>query len=42
MELDDVVGASGGKETKYIRVEESSGTIHGHPITEEEFRKLTK
>ncbi len=42
MELDDVVGASGGKETKYIRVEESGGTIHGHPITEEEFRKLTK
>lgn len=42
MELDNVVGASGGKETKYIRVEESGGTIHGHPITEEEFRKLTK
>ncbi len=42
MEFDDVIGASGGKETKYIRVEESSGTIHGHPITEDEYKKLIK
>ena len=42
VELDDVIGACEGRETKYIRVEESVGTIHGHPITEAEYKKLTK
>lgn len=42
MKFNDVIGASVGKETKYIRVEESGGTIHGHPITEDEYKKLTK
>lgn len=40
MEFDEIIGASGGKETRYVRVEMSSGTIHGHPITEEEYRAL--
>lgn len=42
MELQEEVGASGGKSSKWVRVEESAGTIHGHPITEAEFRRLTK
>lgn len=42
MELDDVIGASGGSETNYMRVEMSGGTIHGHPITKAEYLKLTK
>ena len=42
MEFSDEVGASGGKGSKWVRVEESGGTIHGHPITESEFLKLTK
>lgn len=40
--FDHVVGASDGKETKYMRVEYSGGTIHGHPITEAEYKKHTK
>ncbi|MBD2871222.1 RHS repeat domain-containing protein [Paenibacillus arenilitoris] len=40
--FDQVVGASDGKETQYIRVEHSGGTIHGHPITVAEYKKLTK
>ncbi|PSL47547.1 RHS repeat-associated protein [Chitinophaga niastensis] len=40
--FDDIIGASEGKETKYVRVEHSANTIHGHPITEAEFKKLTK
>lgn len=40
--FDQIVGASLGKETQYIRVEYSGGTIHGHPITEAEYKKLTK
>ena len=27
---------------KKMRVEESAGTIHGHPITEKEYKKLLK
>ena len=42
MEFDEVIGASLGKETKYMRVEFSSGTIHGHPITKSEYNKLLK
>jgi RHS repeat-associated protein len=36
------IGASAGKPSRWVRVEESGGTIHGHPITEQEFQKLTK
>lgn len=39
-EFENVIGASGGKETRYVRIENSNGTIHGHPITENEYRKL--
>lgn len=42
MEFDDIIGASAGAETKYMRVEMSGGTIHGHPITESEYKKLIK
>ncbi|MFS1512525.1 hypothetical protein VQL36_08825 [Chengkuizengella sp. SCS-71B] len=42
MEFDYVVGAKYGKHTKYVRVEWTEGTIHGHPITKDEFRKYTK
>ena len=36
------IGASEGKSSRWMRVEESGGTIHGHPISEAEYRKLTK
>lgn len=36
------IGASGGKSSRWVRVEESGNAIHGHPITQQEFRKLTK
>ena len=36
------IGASGGKSSSWVRVEESGGVIHGHPITQQEFQKLTK
>ena len=39
---DKVIGACNGKETMYVRVENSSNTIHGHPITKEEYLKLSK
>lgn len=39
---DRVIGASNGKETSYIRIENSAGTIHGHPITEAEYFKLLR
>gem|GEM_PF-5835799 len=42
MGFDDVIGASAGAETKYMRVEMSGGTIHGHPITKAEYKKLIK
>lgn len=41
-ELPDEIGASAGKSSRWVRVEESGGTIHGHPITEQEYKKLTK
>ncbi|MCU6238921.1 hypothetical protein KWH75_17800 [Morganella morganii] len=37
-----VIGASEGKESQWIRVEYSAGTIHGHSISLNEFRKLSK
>ncbi|WP_240891019.1 RHS repeat-associated core domain-containing protein [Pseudomonas sp. TMW22091] len=41
-EFESDIGASGGKTSRWIRIELSAKTIHGHPITEQEFRKLTK
>jgi len=46
MEFNRVVGASEGKEVRWVRVEETGGpdsrVIHGHPITYEEYRDLIK
>jgi hypothetical protein len=42
MEFADEIGASGGSSSRWVRVEESGGTIHGHPITLAEFLKLTR
>ena len=39
---DEVIGATGGKETQYIRIENSANTIHGHPISESEYLKLLR
>ncbi|MDQ2088143.1 RHS repeat-associated core domain-containing protein, partial [Herbivorax sp. ANBcel31] len=39
---DHIVGAKQGIETPYIRVELSSNTIHGHPITPQEFLDLVR
>ena len=41
-EYDHVIGASGGQETKYVRIENSANTIHEHPITASEYKKLTR
>ena len=38
----DIIGATGGKETQYIRIENSANTIHGHPISKSEYLKLLK
>ncbi|WPQ60685.1 polymorphic toxin-type HINT domain-containing protein [Chitinophaga sancti] len=38
-----VIGASEGKETQYLRVElASDGSVHGHPITDVDYRKYLK
>ncbi|MFC5401490.1 RHS repeat domain-containing protein [Cohnella soli] len=42
LKYDDVVGAYLGKETNYVVVKESGGTIHGHPISEEEAKAYLK
>ncbi len=39
---DEIIGATGGKETQYVRIENSANTIHGHPISESEYLKLLK
>ena len=41
-EYDEIIGACSGKETRYVRIEYSGGVIHGHPITEREYKKLIK
>jgi hypothetical protein len=41
-EYETVIGASEGKPSRWIRLELSARTIHGHPISEIEFRRLTK
>jgi RHS repeat-associated protein len=40
--LPGIIGASEGKETNLVRVECSQGIIHGHPISQREYAKLTK
>jgi len=42
IDMGKTIGANDGKETRYMRVELSANTIHGHPISEEAFKKLTK
>ena len=39
---DRVVGASAGEEVRCVRVELSSGNLHGHPITPEEYQDLLR
>lgn len=41
---EEIIGATKGKETKYMRVEltESTGELHSSPIDLEQFNKLTK
>ncbi|WP_129716406.1 RHS repeat-associated core domain-containing protein [Pedobacter sp. SYP-B3415] len=39
---EEVIGASEGREATKMRIEMSANTIHGHPISDAEFRKLTK
>ncbi len=41
-DMGEIIGASEGKPSQWIRVEYSGGTIHGHPISLNEFKKLTK
>lgn len=41
-EFQDVIGASEGKPSRWVRVEETKGTIHGHPISHAEFKRLTR
>ncbi|WP_338552524.1 hypothetical protein [Paenibacillus sp. KS-LC4] len=43
MKFEDVIGANGGKETVYMRVEMNSvGEIHGHPISEATYKSYLK
>lgn len=41
-DMGETIGASEGKASQWIRVEESGGTIHGHPISLKEYLRLTK
>ncbi|MBR6149646.1 MAG: hypothetical protein IKQ25_00040 [Lachnospiraceae bacterium] len=40
--FETTIGAVNGRETVYVRIENSSNTIHGHPISEAEYYKLLK
>ncbi|MDT9678391.1 hypothetical protein F6R97_28200 [Pseudomonas sp. JV414] len=42
IDIGKTIGANDGEETRFMRVELSANTIHGHPISEEAFKKLTK
>lgn len=42
MEYAESIGASEGAPSRWIRIELSAKTIHGHPISEQEFKRLTK
>ena len=41
-EFDEIIGAKNGQASRWVRVEYSGGTIHGHPITQNEYRRLTR
>ncbi|WLH87991.1 hypothetical protein PSH87_15025 [Pseudomonas sp. FP453] len=41
MEHQHCIGACQGKLSRWVRIELSGGAIHGHPISEQEFRRLT-
>lgn len=45
-EFKSVIGASDGKEVRWVRVEATGGpgslVIHGHPITQQEYQRLIK
>jgi hypothetical protein len=41
MEFRDIIGASAGNESRWVRVEQSRNTIHGHPITQQAYERLT-
>lgn len=36
MEFNDIIGASEGTPTRFVKVEMSANVIHGYPITEAE------
>ncbi|EIE9118055.1 hypothetical protein Q1E06_003947 [Salmonella enterica] len=40
-DMGEVIGTSEGKPSQWMRVELSAGTIHGHPISIDEFLRLT-
>jgi hypothetical protein len=42
MKYDYVIGAKSGQETACIKVKMSGNTLHGHPITLDEYNKLIK
>ena len=42
MEFYEIIGVSEGTPTRFVRVEMNANVIHGHPITEAEYKKLTK
>jgi hypothetical protein len=42
LDCEKIIGASEGIETQYMRIECSSNTIHGHPISPAEYRYLLK
>lgn len=41
-ECEDIIGATNGTETKYMVVKNTENTIHGHPISVDDYRKWTK
>ena len=40
MAFREVIGASAGSESRWVRVEKSVTTIHGHPITQQAYERL--
>ena len=42
MEFDGIIRVSEGTPTRFVRVEMSANVIHGHPITEAEYKRRTK
>lgn len=42
MEFDEIIGVSEGTPTRFVRVEVSANVIHGHPITEVEYKNSLK